>query len=633
MMVETYLRRGRRELQRLALDPRVRGVGGVLAYGGSGFLLSAASLGNFPQPLAMSLICACTGWRTLVMSLGAMVGYPTFWGSAGNQGIVWSAAGGLLALLVGKREESREQPLMIPAIAAFLTAVAGLCFQLILKDQTPVPVYFLRIALTGLAGILFTQFVRGRDPVTDWLVGGVAVMALAQVSVTRFFGLGHIAAGVMAVGCAFPGAAMAGLGLDLAQVTKVPMTAVMSLAWFIRMIPFAQKWQHYAAPAFAYLAVCAACGIWDPAPLPGLALGGALSALLPPQPSVARRRGETGVAQVRLELGAELLSTMEQLLLEMPPQPIDEDALVETVRKRACAGCPGRKDCSQREQLSMVHLQDPLEADCKKQNRLIPELNRARHQWKVLQADQKRRREYRAALGQQYRFLSTYLRSLADRLPRGAKQAQAEFRAEVAARSRGKERANGDRCLAFSGADCRYYILLCDGMGTGLGAAQEGQSAACLLRQMLTAGFPAEHALETFNSLLTLQGAGGAVTVDLAELHLDTGHAHIYKWGAAPSWVLTRKGAEKIGTATPPPGLSVEKTHMAVEKLSLRRGEVLILLSDGVDGEAVQHLSMLSPDAPPGELAAKITERSGGKAEDDATAAVIRLRPTGVLAS
>ena len=42
MMVETYLRRGQRELQRLALDPKVRGVGAVMAYGGSGFLLSAA---------------------------------------------------------------------------------------------------------------------------------------------------------------------------------------------------------------------------------------------------------------------------------------------------------------------------------------------------------------------------------------------------------------------------------------------------------------------------------------------------------------------------------------------------------------------------------------------------------------
>ena len=202
-----------------------------------------------------------------------------------------------------------------------------------------------------------------------------------------------------------------------------------------------------------------------------------------------------------------------------------------------------------------------------------------------------------------------------------------EFEVQVAARSHGKERANGDRCLAFAGPECRYYVLLCDGMGTGLGAAQDGTTAAGLLRQMLVAGFPADHALESLNSLLALRGTAGAVTVDLAELRLDTGIACVFKWGAAPSWVLTRGGAQKIGTATPPPGLNAGENRMAAEKLSLRRGEVLILLSDGVDGEGIQHLSMLSPDAPPGELAAEILEKGCGSAEDDATAAVIRLRP------
>ena len=633
MMVETYLRRGKRSLERLCLDPKVRSAGAVLAYGGSGFLLSAASLGNYPQPLAMGLICATTGWRTLVMSLGAMVGYPTFWDAAGNQGIVWSAAGGLLALLVGKKEESKDQPLMIPAIAAFLTAVAGLCFQLMVGDKTPVAVYFLRIALTFLTGVLFTQAGRCRDALTDWLVGGVAVLALAQVSITSHFNLGCLAAGIMAVGCAFPAAALAGLGLDLAQVTKIPMTAVMCLAWFIRMIPFDKKWQHYAAPGFACLGVMAACGIWDTSPLPGMILGGALGVLLPPQPTVTRRRGETGVAQVRLELSAEMLSATQQLILEMEPPPIDEGALLDKVRQHACAGCSARKTCTQRENLTLSMLQNPLEADCRKQGRLIPELRRANEQWKILKADRERRREYRGALVQQYRFLSEYLRGLADRLPRGAQRAQIEFRVEVSARSRGKERANGDKCIAFSGSDCKYYVLLCDGMGTGLGAAQEGQSAGNLLRQMLTAGFPAEHALRSMNSLLALRGSAGAVTIDLAELHLDTGHAHLYKWGAAPSWVLTRGRAEKIGTATPPPGISVGEMPVAAEKLSLRRGEVLILLSDGVDGEGVQSLSDLSPDAPPGELAAEILERGCGSGEDDATAAVIKLRPTSLPTS
>lgn len=633
MMVETYLRRGRRSLERMALDPKVRNAGAVLAYGGSGFLLSAASLGNYPQPLAIGLICATTGWRTLIMSLGAMMGYPSFWGSGGNQGIVWSAAVGLLALLVGKREESREQPLMIPAIAAFLIAVTGLTFRLMLGDRTPVVVYGLRIALTFFCGVLFTQAARCRDAITDWLVCGVGVLALAQVSLGPYLGLGYVAAGLMGVASAFPAAALAGLALDLAQITKVPMTAVMCLCYFVRMIPFDKKWQHYAAPGISFAAVSAACGLWDPAPLPGLILGGALGALMPPQPQVTRRRGETGVAQVRLELGAEMLTATQRLILEMEDPPIDEGALLEKVRQRACASCSARKSCPQQNDLTMAMVLNPLEADCRKQGRLVPELRRAGEQWKLLKADRLRRREYRAALVQQYRFLGDYLRSLADRLPRGASRGQIEFRAEVSARSRGKERANGDKCLSFAGPECTYYVLLCDGMGTGLGAAQEGQSAGNLMKQMLGSGFPAEHALASLNSLLALRGSAGAVTMDLAELHLDTGHVHLYKWGAAPSWVLTRGKAEKIGTATPPPGISVENTRQTVDKLSLRRGEVLILLSDGVDGEGVQHLSDLSPDLPPGELAAQLLERGCGSGEDDATAAVIKLRPTGLATS
>ena len=627
MMVETYLRRGRRTLERLALNPTVRTWGMVIACGGSGFLLSAASLGNFPQPLAMGLICAVTGWRALVVSLGAMVGYPTFWGSAGNQGIVWSAVGGLLALLLGKRQESKDQPLMIPAIASFLTAVAGLTFRLVLKDDTPVVMYFLRTALTFLSAVLFTQASKGRDAVTDWLVGGAAVLALAQVSVGKYFGLGYIAAGVMAVWSAFPAAALAGLGLDLAQITKLPMTAVMCMAYFLRMIPFDKKWQHYAAPGAACLAAMAVCGIWDTTPLPGLILGGAAAALLPPRPQIVHRRGETGVAQVRLELGAELMTAVQQMVMEIQPTPIDEEAILDKARERACSACSYRKNCLEQAKLTPLHLQNPMDVDCRKQGRLVPELRRGQEQLRYLKADRERRREYRAALAQQYRFLGDYLRGLADRLPRRGESAAIEWRVEVSARSRGKEKANGDKCMAFSGPECKYFVLLCDGMGTGLGAAQEGNSAANLLRQMIIAGFPAEHSLRSLNSILALRGSAGAVTVDLAEVHLDTGLAHVYKWGAAPSWLLHRSGAEKIGTATPPPGISGE-IRETVEKLSLRRGEALILLSDGVDGEEALRRSVLAPDAPPGELAAKILESGCGDGEDDATAAVIRLRPT-----
>ena len=371
----------------------------------------------------------------------------------------------------------------------------------------------------------------------------------------------------------------------------------------------------------------AACGIWDWNVLPGLVLGGGAAALLPARSQIPRRRGETGAAQVRLEVGAEMFFTLRQLLTETEPPAVDAKALLERAQERACGTCSARSRCTQRLSLTPEHLEHPLEADCRKQGRLIPQLRLAQEQRRGLEANRKRLLEYRQALAQQYTFLGEYLRSLADGLPRKARHPLPEFQAQAAARSRGKERANGDRCIAFPGAECRYYVLLCDGMGTGLGAAQAGFTAAGLLRQMLAAGFPAGDALETLNSLLTLRGSAGEVTVDLAEVQLDTGIASLFKWGAAPSWLLTRRGTEKIGTATPPPGLSLEENRMTVEKLSLRRGEVLILVSDGVDGEGIQHQSVLSPDAPPGELAAEILDRGCVGAEDDATVAVIRLRP------
>lgn len=620
-------------MERAALSPGIRRTAEAAACTGSGFLLSTVSLGGFPQPVAMGLICSSTGWRAVLMALGAIVGYPSFWGPAGAQGIVWAAAAGLLALLVGARQETRDQPLMLPAISCFLTVVAGVVFRLVLRDPVPWLQILLRGAVALAAGMLFTQAARCRDPVTGWLVWGVGVLSLSRIRLGPYLSLGCGAAGLLAVSGPFPAAALAGAALDLAGVTQVPMTAVLCLSYFLRMIPFDRKWQPLAMPGVAYVLVAMTCGIRDLVPLPGLVLGSLAGGLLPPRPQIAHRRGDTGAAQVRMELGAEMLLSVSQRILEAEPPDIDRKAILEKARLRACGGCVLIRTCSQQRNFTEDLLDTHLEADCRKQARLVPELLRAKEQLKLLQADRKRQREYRLALAQQYRFLSSYLRELSDRLPRGAKRTAEEFRMEMAVRSRGREEANGDRCFAFSGPDRRYFVVLCDGMGTGLGAAREGHEAGKLLRQMLLSGFPAEYALTSLNSLLTLENRGGAVTVDLAAIALDTGIVQIYKWGSAPSWVMTRRSAEKIGTATPPPGMGVEPIRMAVEKLSLRRGEVLVLLSDGVDGEVIPHLPGADAEKPPGELAAVILEKGCGEGEDDATAAVIRLRPAGLAQS
>ena len=171
-------------------------------------------------------------------------------------------------------------------------------------------------------------------------------------------------------------------------------------------------------------------------------------------------------------------------------------------------------------------------------------------------------------------------------------------------------------------------MLLCDGMGTGIGAAQEAKEARTMLKKMLCAGFPPEHALESINSLCCLRGRAGAVTVDLAKIELDSGKASVYKWGAAPSYLISEEGVKKIGTAGPPPGLGVEKVRETVDRLSLRRGEVLILASDGVEVEDTLPRLGIGPGEPLGEIAAKFLESGWKTGSDDATVAAVRLYPS-----
>ena len=623
--METWMKRVQREWQRLWLRSGVRKGAQVCFWSGAGFFLSAAGIGGACQPVALGLLCALSDWRVLAAGAGALVGYPVFWGAQGVTGMLWAAFGTIMGWVFAGQKEVKEHPLLLPGFAGVLTAVTGLVWQIAAGDGPPFGVFVLRIPVAFGSVWLFRRWQQRREPLMEWCVGAVAVFALAQAAPLPWLSPGFLAAGTLGAGSALPGAVLAGLGLDLAKVSALPMSAVLCLSFFLRMIPFRSPWVRYGAPLAACVLVMAELGIWEIRPLPGLLLGGGLAVLLPPRPQNIRRQGQTGFAQVRLELGAGIMAATQQLLLEAPVTPIDEESILQRVKQRACAQCSLRRTCS--ENLTAAALRDPLAVQCARMGRLTPELRRGREQLRQLKADRVRRGEYRAALCQQYQFLGEFLRDLSDQLPRRGERARSYYRIQVSARSRGKERSNGDRCLAFPGTGCRYYVLLCDGMGTGLGAAWEGDSAAKLLRQMLAAGFPAEHALRSLNSLLALRGCAGAVTVDLAEIRLDTGMASVYKWGAAPSWVVRGGRAEKIGTAAPPPGISVTGIRETVEKLSLRRGEVLILLSDGVDGEGVLRRISVTPEMPPGEIAAVLTEKGRGRAEDDASAMVVRLRP------
>ena len=631
--IETYVRRGHSGIKKWLANSAVRETLRLGGYFFGGFLLSAGSLANRCQPLAMGLVCALSGLPAALTAAGGAAGYLFFWGSAGFQGLAWLALALPVALLLGNRRILEESPYLMMAIASLIVSSSGLAFQLWMDDTTSVPVYLLRIGLGVISAKLFEIVLARRDQAADWATSGIMVLCLSQIAPFGF-SLGFIAAGILATGSAFPAAALAGLALDLSMVCRTPMTAVLCLGYLVRLLPVGERWIKYISPGLMYLLVMGLSGIREFMPFWGLALGGAMGVLLPPSPPLTHRRGETGMAQVRLELMANCLAETQQLLLEEASVPIDEEALLDRVRERACGGCPNRKNCRDLQTpIPNELLHSPLVEtasltfSCKKPGRMTLELRRAQEQLRILKADRERQAEYRNAVIQQYQFLGNFLRQQSDLLPKRGDRLRQRFQPEVSICSAGRERANGDRCIWFPGPGCRYFILLCDGMGTGIGAAQEGESAASLLRQMLCAGFPPEHALRSLNSLTVLRGRAGAVTMDLAEIHLDSAMVCVYKWGAAPSWLIREGSAEKIGTAGPPPGISIKDARETTERLSLRRGEVLILASDGVDGEAALRRMKRIDLLPPGELAAKILELGARNGEDDATVAAVRLFP------
>lgn len=633
--IQSYMRRGRHTLRRWALNPRVHTLARGSGYFLAGFVLSAASLGQRMLPLAPALVCASSGWPAVLSALGSLLGYRVFW-SVEQQPLLWLAVGLCVALLVGQRSISRDSSLLLPAIAGLIIASSGVLFQTLGMEDTPIALYLIRVGLAAGTTWLFAQLQKGRNPILEWLGCGLLVLALVQIAPGRWFSCGFFAAGIFAATSAFPAVAISGLALDLAQVTPVPMTAVLVLSYLARLLPGKSGNVGKFAPGVAYLLVMWLCNLWDIYPLPALALGALVGSFLPLPGKIALRRGETGAAQVRLELASGVLAQTQQLLLEAPEVPVDEDALVTRAAERACGSCPNRKACKDAPRIALLpglllhkpllH-QEELPIVCRKSGRFLAELHRSQEQLRSIRADRQRQKEYRAAVIQQYQFLSEFLQDLSDRLSRRTSPASV-YSAQVAVYGNRPEEENGDRCLRFPGTEGKYYVLLCDGMGTGLGAIQEGRNAGIMLKRLLSAGYPAEYALRSINSICALRDRAGAVTIDLAEIHLDCGKVYLYKWGAVPSYLISSLGAEKIGVAGAPPGLSVTDYRESTERLTLRRGQVLIMVSDGIGETEALRCCADSAGKTPGEIAVSLISAGEASGLDDATVVTISLEPT-----
>lgn len=611
--METVLLRGKRRLDGWLEWPWFRAFGRGMAYLGGGFLLSGAAVWGRMMPIAMGFVTGSPGWMRFCAAVGSAAGYRVFWGAEGNAGAVWALTGLVVALaipLIGQKQAA--------GTAALAVLSLGLLWKYRWNDDASTALLLLRAVTAAGCTLLACQ----RNRLAQWCLGGAGVLALSNVPSS--VPLGGMAAGVFAVSAPLPAAALVGLAADIGKTGAVSMAAMACTVWFFRFLPIPEGIRRALSPGAACLLLMVLTRNGDIRLLLAVAVGGFVGAAIPWSVAGVPRRS-TGTAQVQLEQTARVLGFFQRQLLEYAPPPLDEGLLLEQLRQSACGTCPACKDCQERERLSVAVLDGDESFTCRSGGKMSFQLRQFRDRLKRMKLARAQQQEYRTAVVQQYGFLADTLRQLADRLPHRSGQPQAKYRVQVSSRSRGKGRTEGDRVLAFPGSECRFYVVLCDGMGTGLGAAEEGRQAAELMKEMLTAGIPPAGALGGLNSQLTLLGRAGAVTVDLAEIRLDSGTIWLYKWGAGPSWLLHRGKARQIGKATPPPGLDMSRFRENTGHVSLTGREMLVMASDGIGALHAPDWAAEAENAPPGALAERILQ--DGSREDDATAVVIRLVP------
>ena len=136
--------------------------------------------------------------------------------------------------------------------------------------------------------------------------------------------------------------------------------------------------------------------------------------------------------------------------------------------------------------------------------------------------------------------------------------------------------------------------------------------------------------MELISGMYILRETGGFSTMDVLKVSLISGQGALYKWGAAPSYLRSGENIRRLGRAAPPPGISMGSDCGAeILPLNLWDGDTLVLVSDGVDGEATEELLRQFSGESVKVLAKNLVERaveSGG--EDDMTAVVLCMEET-----
>ena len=192
---------------------------------------------------------------------------------------------------------------------------------------------------------------------------------------------------------------------------------------------------------------------------------------------------------------------------------------------------------------------------------------------------------------------------------------------------------NGDAVCSFKGERGDFYMLICDGMGSGREASLTARVSALFLRRMISAGCPEKNAIEMLNGFTKERRIECFSTVDLLRIDPFGGKATFFKSGAAPSFVLRASRLFKIECDTAPVGI-LEKVVAKTVDFDLKEGDRIVMVSDGIlpgDEEGANFYGFLTERK---NFSGKLSEdakkialagRKNDERRDDSTVGIVKI--------
>lgn len=236
----------------------------------------------------------------------------------------------------------------------------------------------------------------------------------------------------------------------------------------------------------------------------------------------------------------------------------------------------------------------------------------------------------------QYGEFSNIINGLSETVTVLPKTEEEKYKVTVAVSQepKGGQEISGDTVIHFKNGS-RYFVILCDGMGSGRAAREISSLTARLFAEFFNSGIEKKSAVNMINSALALNADRESFSsADILEIDLVTGVAEFLKIGSAQSFIKRGEDIEEISSSALPIGI-LENIEVTPQRYILSDKDMLLMVSDGV-GEASSGVMKndwikklfrtagLSDE----ELANRFLEgaRSRTVYSDDLTSVIVRIR-------